>query len=314
VKAQITSAALAGNLIGDPATRDYYVYLPPGYDSGDMRYPVVFVLHGYPLDASYWVGRLPRKENQLLDEDQIRPMILVFPDAYNAFGGSWYLSSPTIGDYETYITEELVAEVDANFRTLPSRESRGITGCSVGGYGALHLGLEHPDVFSVAAPMSGVSEVWEPSGFEFPLEPHNFDEFSALPVMTQLLIALTAAAAPNPDNPPFYLDMPFTLVDGEPQTVPEVFERINALLNPANDLSRYLNQPIRLSGFMIVQDTDLGEPDGPEATERALKAPRAFDKTLTEAGVDHEYLEVEGCHCCADWGPILVFLSEHLAQ
>ncbi len=82
-------------------------------------------------------------------------MILVFPNASNKLGGSMYLSSPTIGDYETYLTRELVDFVDANYRTLAQRDSRGITGCSMGADGAMHLALKYPDVYSVAAPYSG---------------------------------------------------------------------------------------------------------------------------------------------------------------
>ncbi len=89
-----------------------------------------------------------------LREGDVQEMIFVFPDAYNKLGGSLYLSSPTIGDYETYITRELVDAIDANYRTIKHRDSRGITGCSMGGDGSIYLALKYPDVFSVAAPFS----------------------------------------------------------------------------------------------------------------------------------------------------------------
>ena len=81
-------------------------------------------------------------------------MIFIFPDASNQLKGSMYLSSPTIGDYETYITQELVELVDATYRTIPNRNSRGITGCSMGGDGSIYLALKYPGVFSAAAPAS----------------------------------------------------------------------------------------------------------------------------------------------------------------
>jgi hypothetical protein len=177
----------------------------------------------------------------------------------------------------------------------------------MGGYGSFHLALKRPDVFGVAAPMSGYGAPWLASMFEFTLEPRSFDEFYALPSDTRMLISAAAAAAPNPNNPPFYLDMPFEFLDGQPQIVPEVLQRINTVLDPASDLPGYLDQPIRLNGLLIFQDTN-NDPDSPD-----MEATRAFDRTLTALGVGHEYLEAEACHCCADWGPIMEFMSTHLA-
>jgi enterochelin esterase-like enzyme len=151
---------LANNLVGDPATRDFYVYLPPGYDTTTERFPVVYVLHGGQLHAGSYFKGIQSAQEALRQNGAARAMIFVFPDAFNAFIGSFYLSSPTIGDYETYVTKELANQIDATYRTIPSRESRGITGCSMGGVGALHLGFKYPEVFSVVAANSGVYD-WE---------------------------------------------------------------------------------------------------------------------------------------------------------
>ena len=152
-------------------------------------------------------------------------MILVFPNASNKLGGSMYLSSPTIGDYETYLTRELVDFVDANYRTLAQRESRGITGCSMGADGAMHLALKYPDVYSVAAPYSGTYD-WakDPAltigAQRFQGEPTDLSTFWELPVETKWEITMAAAVAPNPDKPPYFLDMPYVLVDGKGELVP----------------------------------------------------------------------------------------------
>jgi hypothetical protein len=117
-------------------------------------------------------------------------------------------------------------------------------------------------------------------------------------------LATAAAAAPNPDKPPFYLDMPFEIIGGEAQIVPDVYERINAL-DPADDLLNYLNQPVRLLGLMIYH----GDSDSLASVEMA----RGFDKSLTELVVPHEYREVKGGeHCALDWAPVLEFMSDHL--
>ncbi len=152
---KITSQALAGNLLGDPATRTFFVLLPASYATSDKRYPVVYVLHWYTGDAVSLVEDFQRSYSTALEEGGAQEMIFVFPDADNRFRGSQYLSSPTIGDYETYLTQELVAHIDATYRTLPDRVSRGITGCSMGGDGSMGLALKYPNVYSVAAPASG---------------------------------------------------------------------------------------------------------------------------------------------------------------
>ena len=152
---KITSKALAGTLLGDPTTRTYRVLLPPSYSASDKRYPVVYVLHWYTGNDLSMVGPMMAPYMSLLRGEKVQEMIFVFPDASNKLGGSQYLSSPTIGDYETYLTQELVDLVDANYRTIPDRNSRGITGCSMGGDGSIGLALKYPNVFSVAAPASG---------------------------------------------------------------------------------------------------------------------------------------------------------------
>ena len=110
---EIDSPALEDNLIGDPATRTIRVYLPPSYASGRLRYPVVFILHGFG-GSSRSFARSPSSYNVLIASNQMPESILVFPDGSNRFGGSNYLSSEAIGDYETYITRDIVAFVDAN--------------------------------------------------------------------------------------------------------------------------------------------------------------------------------------------------------
>jgi enterochelin esterase-like enzyme len=155
VQVKVTSAALKGNLAGESAEREVHIYLPPGYDNGNQRYPVVYLLHGYSLTAQRWIEftNLAAKADRAIAAGA-RPMILVNPDAYTTHGGSMYSSSPTIGDWETFIAEDLVAYVDKNYRTLAQRDSRGLGGHSMGGYGTLRIGMKRPDVFAALYPMS----------------------------------------------------------------------------------------------------------------------------------------------------------------
>jgi enterochelin esterase-like enzyme len=136
--------SLAGNLEGDPADRAVFVYLPPGYASASRRYPVVYDLHGYSLTAERWVGILKAQESidRAIAAGKAREMIMVFPDAMSVHNGSMYSSSVTTGDWERFIAHDLVAYVDAHYRTLPRRESRGLSGHSMGGYGDLRIGMK----------------------------------------------------------------------------------------------------------------------------------------------------------------------------
>jgi len=313
-KGQITSTALAGNLLGDPTTRDFYVYLPQGYDSSTKRYPVVYVLHWYTGDETQALRTVSSSMDWLIDKGEVGDMIFVFPDASNKLGGSMYWSSPTIGDYETYITKELVQQIDATYRTLPNPESRGVMGCSMGGMGALHLGLKYPDVFGVSAPMAAMYDwehdpEWEIARRFFDVEPHTLGEFKSLSFTTQFFIAVAAATAANPDNPPFYLDMPFEIVDGEARIVPDVFSKVNAM-DPMVDVSAYLNQPIRLRNILIYHDTEIGQ--AAEDAAHSLEAARQFHETLTKLGIPNEYAEVDARHCEFDYSPVLEFMAANL--
>lgn len=308
----ITSQALAGNLIGDPAKRGYNIYLPPGYADENKRYPVLYILHG-AMGNEYQMQDLADVYESMLQLGHVQEMILVFPNGDNKFRASNYISSPTIGDYETYIVRELVAQINANYRTIPHRDSRGITGCSMGGDGAMHLALTFPDVFSVAAPMSATYDFAND-----PTIPEAAAAFTSVPENlyslnrywdvgngnTAFYISLAAGASPNPNKPPFYLDMPFEVVDGKGRIVPEVWEKIAAVDN-VHDLEEYLQQPIRLRHILLYH----GEFDDSAPVELA----RSFDQLLTERGVDHDYVEVQSGHCDYDMIAVLKYLSDHLS-
>lgn len=305
----INSQALAGNLVGDPVERPYVVYLPPSYAEGDKHYPVVYVLHWFTGNERTNLYYAETYQKYILNEGIGQEMIFVFSNADNAFGCSQYLSSVTIGDYETYIARELVAQIDANYRTIPHPDSRGITGCSSGGDGSMHLALTFPDVFSVVASMSGrYDNANDPTisdaVADFTHVPEDLDDLSYYQrIEIADMIAIAAAAAPNPDKPPFYMDMPFEVVDGKGRIVPEVMEKI-AAVDVVHDLEAYLQQPLRLRHIVFYH----GAADRIIPVELA----RSFDQLLTTHGVEHEYVEVKSGHCDYSAKSILQYLSDHL--
>jgi enterochelin esterase-like enzyme len=152
---KVHGKSLEGNLDGDSPDRDVSVYLPPSYKTEKgRRYPVVYMLHGFTDDDARWFGlvkhwiNFPDVINKALADGKTREMIVVMPNAFTRFKGSMYSSSVTIGDWETFITKELVGHIDSHYRTLAQRESRGLAGHSMGGYGTMRLGMKYPEAFS----------------------------------------------------------------------------------------------------------------------------------------------------------------------
>lgn len=157
-----TSAVLADNPLGDPAQRPLGVYLPPGYDDEPTRrYPSVYVLQGYTGALPMWANRNPFRAPYVENADALfargdaPPCILVFVDAWTAYGGSQFVDSPGTGRYQTYICDEIVPWVDARYRTLNAPEHRGVSGKSSGGFGAMIFGMLRPDLFGGLATHAG---------------------------------------------------------------------------------------------------------------------------------------------------------------
>lgn len=157
---QFDSRVLADNPLGDPSRRPVHLVLPAGFEDGHKRYPVTFLLAGFAgsgasfVSYSCWDETVPEILDRLVAQGRARPMILVMPDAVTRFGGSQYLNSTATGRYQDYLLE-LVEWVDRSFPTIPEREARAVAGKSSGGFGALRLGMDHPEVFGLVADHSG---------------------------------------------------------------------------------------------------------------------------------------------------------------
>lgn len=130
------------------------VILPDSYSQNDTaKFAVVYLLHGYSGDYANWIKRVPEIK-KYSDEFQL---ILVCPDAKN----SWYIDSKNVSgsNYETYVAIELPHFIDSSYRTISKRDFRAICGLSMGGHGALFLGIRHQDIFGAAGSMSGVLDL-----------------------------------------------------------------------------------------------------------------------------------------------------------
>ncbi len=161
VEIQIDSAVLRGNLLGDPHIRTVAVYLPPGYDDSSHHYPLFVDLAGFTasgLKRPAWTAfgeGVPERVDRLVAEGRMGPIILAFPDCFTSLGGNQYIDSRVMGRWETFLCEELVPRLEADFRIRPGRDNRAVYGKSSGGYGALVHGMRHSDVWSAVACHSG---------------------------------------------------------------------------------------------------------------------------------------------------------------
>lgn len=300
------SRALQGNAAGDPHERRVPVYLPPGYDqSPDRRYPVVFLLTGFGgrgrglLNDNPWSPSIDDRLDALIAAG-CPELIAVMPDAFTRFGGAQYMDSPATGRYETHLIEELVPWADRTFRTRGSREHRGIAGKSSGGFGALRLGMRHPDVFAALACHSGdllfeycyavdfpraCSVLQEAGGIarfleSFERKPQKGkDDF-----LTLNIVGMASCYSPDPAGE-LGIGLPFDLATGLPR--PEVFERWLA-----HDPLRMLPSHTEALRAMKLVFLDCGTRDEFHLHHGA----RAFAAALTRLGIAHEFEEFTDGH------------------
>jgi S-formylglutathione hydrolase FrmB len=301
---KVHGPSLEGNLEGDDPNREVFVYLPPSYArKRRQRYPVVYFLHGYTSTAEEYVRSLdlPRAADAVIAAGG-REVIIVLPDAFTAYSGSLYSNSPTIGDWESFIAHDLVRYVDDHYRTLATRDNRGLAGHSMGGYGTMRIAMKKPDVFAALYAMSsccllinpgaggdavmraarageaaqgGAEASAQPSPPEPPARPNPAAGFA------NAFFAQAAAWAPNPDNPPQYFDLPFK--DGE-------LDPLVAAKWPANSPLVMVDQYVPvLMGYRAIA-LDVGNNDSLGADTARLAA------ALTRLKIAHTFEQYEGDH------------------
>ena len=301
------SEVLRGNPAGDPATRTVPVYLPPSYgEAPGRRYPVVLVLTGFAsrgrmlLNDNPWSPALDDRMDALV-AGGCGEMILVMPDCFTRFGGSQYLDSTATGRYETHVIEELVPWVDARFRTLAARDHRGVAGKSSGGYGALALGMKHPDVFGAVACHSGdmgfdycyrgdvprfCTQVQLAGGLAPWLERFEAKRQKGHDDMLALnILGMAAAYSPDPAAEPFGIALPCDPATGVFRE--EVWQRWLR-----HDPLVMLDSRLDALRSLRLLFLDCGIRDEFNLHHGA----REFHRRLDAAGVRHEYQEFDDGH------------------
>jgi pimeloyl-ACP methyl ester carboxylesterase len=254
--------SLEDNVMQEFPGREVLVYTPPGYSTYDFRteYPVLYLLHGYGGDYNYYRGlySLAAIMDDLINSGEIDPMIVVTPGASTGLGGGFYTNSPdTLAGYPgqsfgglwaDYI-EEVVSTVDASYHTIDYWEYRGISGHSMGGYGALKLAMELP-IFGSASSMSAPLSFYGgyPNNTEFlglvSLFPPMFAENDFAPGDTAAFYSISPGVNKPLTNMIFAMGAAFTPHDpADPDT-----SVAHSFVNPLTGFEGRIDLPFNVDG------------------------------------------------------------------
>lgn len=267
---KVHSREIEGNLLRTPADREVFVVLPPSYSrERNRRYPVVYALHGYSIGADQWMKEIHLPETaEGAFATGTREMIIVLPSSKNVHNGAFYSNSVTTGNFENFIADELIAYIDAHYRSLAKPESRGLVGHSMGGYGASRVGIRRAEKYGALYLMAPCCQV--PSGARGltgeqveQLEALSSPEAaSSLPFGLRGTLALASAWSPNPARPPLYIDLP---VDNAGKERPDILAKWAANA-PLAFLDQYITKVRKYRAVAL----DVGDKDGLVGETRRL--------------------------------------------
>jgi S-formylglutathione hydrolase FrmB len=280
----VHGASLEGNLEGNATTREAMVVLPPSYGKEPERhYPVVYYLHGFAIDGRnfYNFMRVPEAVNN--NAANGTEFIVVVPDSLTRLGGSMYSSSVTTGDFESFIAHDLVAYIDSHYRTIPTREGRGLVGHSMGGYGTWKIAMDHPGVFAAiwaqsACCVSPRRETLESAArlAAIPLADGIKADFG-----TRAALSSMVAWSPNPQNAPYYADFP--IKDGA------LDETVLAKWANNSPLAMVASRIPALKSYAAI-GADVGDKDGLVADDTLIH------EELLRFGIAHDWAIYDGNH------------------
>jgi S-formylglutathione hydrolase FrmB len=276
-----------------------------------LTYPVVYFLPGFGSNSDGTNNFFSVEElASLMSSGQIKEMIIVVPNGANVLHGSFYANSPVTGNWEDFITKDVVDYIDSNYRTIPKPEGRGIGGHSMGGFGAFNLAMRHPDIFGASYSISptffdkeGLANSLmfdrEKKASRFLEEEEKLAELTnkvAIKKMSDydgapgFTMAYGAAFAPNPDAGPPFFDYPYKNVNGQLQIIKPVWDLWQSALGDwPKKIAKYHDNLMSLHGIVIDYGTEDHLTWIPEGSEY-------LSKQLTEAGIPNTIYSFEGGH------------------
>lgn len=291
----VHSAALQGNLYGDSPNRATLVYLPPSYErSPTRRYPVIYLLHGFGSLRGLWDGLLPvqTRMDSLIAVGAVEDMIVVMPDAQNALGGSFYINSAATGNWEDFIAHDLVGYIDGKYRTQARPRSRGIAGLSMGGYGALAVGMRNAGtvygaIYAMSPCCASSLRALPGPVVDLLAGVRSLSDAARLPQPLRGLLAFAAAASPDVAAVPLFLDLPFVRHGDRIDRIDSTAARWNSVAL-GEMVPRYAGGLRQLRALAF----DVGRNDD----EVSPASVMALDTVLTKAGVAHAFELFDGTH------------------
>ncbi|NLI15835.1 MAG: esterase family protein [candidate division Zixibacteria bacterium] len=313
-------ASLDSCIIPQVTGRDFYIYTPPVDLPAGETLPVLYLLHGYGGDYRYFNVLFDVKNllDEMITSGEISPMFVILPDADNTFGGSFYVNSPVdsalmqsfSGRYEDYIVNDIMGFVNTHLRVNQTAAGQGISGHSMGGYGAYRIAMDYPDLFGSVSAMSApvsfrgllplIPAVFAENGFT-PGDTAGF--YAIAPArgkrLTSMMFAMAAAFSPHsvidPDTALFHrlvnttgfvgVDLPFA-IDGTVDTTAAPWT--------TKWLANDITTRFAMGGSAALQDKALYLDCGDSDDLGLHYQNRAFYQLLTDAGLNARYIEYTG--------------------
>ena len=306
---KVHGASLEGNLEGNDVERQVMVVLPPSYASNpNKRYPVVYYLHGFAIDGKNFYNYMHVPEAVAANAAQGNEFIVVVPSTLTKMGGSMYSSSVTTGDFRAFIAKDLVGYMDSHYRTIATRGGRGLAGHSMGGYGTWVIGMDYPEVFDSiwaqsACCVSPRTETVE-SATAMAAVPYEGVDQSGFGMRAGLASAV--AWAPNPQNPPFYVDFPLKANEDGTRAVDPLVIAKWANNSPLAMVASHVGALESFDGIGL----DVGDKDG------LVRDDTMIHEELEKFGIEHQWAVYAGTHTdkigqrFAD--VVLPFFAKHL--
>ncbi len=316
---ELRGESLTQGLIGTNPVRKLAVYLPPSYNGSAQRYPVIYYLPS-PLGAfrpDFYQQDVRELIDHAIASHAIGEVIFVAVDMTTPLGCSWYLNSPVTGNWEDFMIREVVPYVDTNFRSLSSRDSRGILGDYMGGYGAIRFGMTHPDVFGTVYALhpggtgSGLLPMYLRPDWKVFANATSLDDVHQ-GGFNQIFTTIYQAALPDVNRPPLYFDLQARKAGDTYVVDAAATQRLREGFFLQGMIPRYAENLKSLRGFKFDWDRN-------DEIQDHVYANQVFNRILNEYGIPHEAEEYNGVWNENKWSPdgrvatdVLPFFDQHL--